>query len=154
MKTLVDTSREERTAVVLAAVGVVATAKTLAAFASIIQQYLAIKYDLWFELGMVVGQVLLQWCVLWRRSWRERLHYAGTLILVSTVGSMLLWPLLLLHHVAGVIPRVAVFYFFAVVAVMFALHWQLVHRRGLPMRLCATWVVYRLLILAVVLKRS
>ncbi len=129
-------------------------AKTLASFAAIIQDHLAIRYDLRFELGMVIGQVLFQWLWLLRHTWQGRLDYAVRLVAVSALGAVLLWPLLLLNHLAPVTVPVAVGYFFAVVAVMFAVHWQLVVAAKLPKYLCATWVLYRLLILAVVLKRS
>lgn len=128
-------------------------AKTLAAFAVIIQPYLAIHYDLRFELGMVIGQVLFQWCVLWRRRWSERLDYALILIGVSGLGAALLWPLLLWNHTVAVTPPAAVLWFFAVVGVMFLAHWQLVKRAGLPLVLCGTWVVYRLVLLLIVVKR-
>ncbi|HEY0138312.1 MAG TPA: hypothetical protein VGB85_29710 [Nannocystis sp.] len=128
-------------------------AETLAAFAGIIRDYLAIHYDLWFELGMVIGQVLFQWAVLWRRTWTERLDYAVILVFVSGLGAALLWPLLLWDRAAPVEPLAAVAYFFAVVAVMFVVHLRLVRQAGLPLVLCMTWVIYRLLILAVVLPR-
>lgn len=128
-------------------------AKTLAAFAGIIQPYLAIHYDLRFELGMVIGQVLFQWCVLWRRPWGERLDYALILVGVSGLGAALLWPLLLWNHLAPLTPLAAVAYFFAVVGVMFLAHWKMVQRAGLPLILCATWVVYRLFLLLAVVKR-
>ncbi len=128
-------------------------AETLAAFALIIRDYLAVQYDLWFELGMVVGQVVFQWAVLWRRSWTDRLDYAVILVFVSGLGAVLLWPLLLWDRVAPVQPLAAVAYFFAVVAVMFVVHLRLVRQAALPLVLCMTWVVYRLLILVVVLPR-
>lgn len=127
------------------------TAWTLAGFARIVQGYLAIQYDLWFEICMVFGQVGFQWVVLWRGSWRDRLDYAVILVVVSSLGAALLWPLLALNYGDPVRPFAAVLYFFAVVAVMFGVHLKLVVRAGLPGVLCATWVVYRLLILAVVL---
>ena len=72
-------------------------ARTLAGFAAIIRDHLAIDYDLSFELGMVVGQVLFQWAVLWRRSWTDRRHYAVIHVLVSSLGAgqlrqLLRWP--------------------------------------------------------------
>jgi len=141
-------------AVLIVPLAIAMIARTLAAFALIIQSYLSIRYDLWFELGMVVGQVLFQWCVLWRRPWSEKLDYALILIIVSSLGAALLWPLLLWNHLAPVTPLAAVVYFFSVVGVMFAAHWKLVARAGLPTALCATWVVYRLLVLLIVLRRS
>lgn len=137
---------------VVPAIGVIAA--TLAAFARIIQPYLAIHYDLRFELGMVIGQVVFQWCVLWRRPWNDRLGYALIVIGISGLGAVLLWPLLLFHHHAPVTPLAAVGYFFAVVGVMFLGHLELVRRAKLPFLLCATWVVYRLLLLLVIVKRS
>lgn len=128
-----------------------ATAWTLAGFARIVQDHLAIQYDLWFEICMVFGQVAFQWVVLWRGSWTDRLDYAVILVLVSSLGAALLWPLLAWNTLTPVRPLAAIAYFFAVVAVMFAVHLILVARARLPGVLCATWVVYRLLILAVVL---
>lgn len=137
----------------LAAVAVSVIAWTLSGFAAIVQPYLAIQYDLWVELAMVVGQVLFQWCVLWRRSWRERLDYALVLILVSSLGAVLLWPLLALNRLAPVTIPVALGWFSFVVAIMFSVHWKLVVRAKLPAVLCVGWVVYRLLLLAVLVKR-
>jgi len=128
-------------------------ARALAAFAVIIAPYLAIHYDVRFEIGMVVGQVLFQWCVLWRRSWSERLDYALILIAISGLGAALLCPLLAYDHLSPVTPLAAVAWFFAVVGVMFVAHAWLVKRAGLPLVLCGTWVVYRLLLLLVVVKR-
>lgn len=128
-------------------------AATLAAFAQIIRDYLAVRYDLWFELGMVSGQVIFQWAVLWRRSWTDRLDYAVILVFVSSLGAALLWPLLVWDRVVPVRPLAAVAYFFAIVAVMFVVHLRLVRQAALPLVLCLTWVVYRLLILVVVLPR-
>ena len=127
-------------------------APTLAAFARIIQPCLAIHYDLRFELGMVIGQVMFQWCVMWRRTWSERLHYALILIAISGLGAALLWPILLLHHSSPVTPLAALACFFAVVGVTFLAHLKLVHRAGLPLLFCATWVIYRLFLLAIIVK--
>ena len=137
----------------VALVSIAVVAKTLAAFARIIEPYLAIHYDVWFELGMVTGQVLFQWLVLWRGSWNDRLYYGGVLLTVSTLGAVLIWPLLMFHHRSPVTPVVGVVYFMGVVAIIFAAHAVLVMRAKLPPLLCATWVIYRLLILAVAVKQ-
>ena len=134
-------------------IAIVLIAKTLALFAAIIQPYLAIHYDVRFELGMVIGQVLFQWCVLWRRPWSLKLDYALVLIAISGLGAALLWPLLLWSYLAPVTPLAAVLWFFAVVGVMFLAHWRLVKKVGAPLVLCGTWVVYRLLLLLVIVKR-
>lgn len=138
----------------LVPVGIVGIAFTLGRFAAIIQAYLAITYDLRFELGMVVGQIVFQWAVLARKTWADRIECALVLLAVSGLGAVLLWPLLAFHAVVRpVTPLAAIGYFFAVVAVMFVVHWRLVVRAGLPTVLCATWVVYRLLLLGIIVRR-
>jgi hypothetical protein len=137
-------------AVVAFVIPLVLIAKTLAAFAAIIQGYLAVHYDYRLEIGMVTGQVLFQWAFLWRRPREEKYSYAWILIAVSALGAALLWPLLLVAPEAT--PLVAIAYFFGVVAVMFVVHWVLVVRHALPKWLCATWVLYRLFLLAVLVR--
>jgi hypothetical protein len=125
-------------------------AKTLAAFAATLPGYLAVHYDYRLEIGMVSGQILFQWAFLWRRPREQKLSYAWILVAVSAMGAMLLWPLL--FFVPGASPMVAVAYFFGVVAIMFVVHWLLVSRYAMPKWLCATWVVYRLFLLAVLVR--
>jgi len=149
-------AREERLAPYFAVFGAIAgitiIARTLAAFARIIQPYLAVRYSVWLEVGMVVGQVLFQWLVMARRSWPERLRYSGLVLGVSGLGAVLLWPLLLLNIFAPVTVPTAVGCFFAVVALMFVVHWLFVGYMKLPRILCATWVLYRLFLLAVLVR--
>jgi hypothetical protein len=133
-------------AIALFVVAVVTIAKTLEAFAAIIRVYLAVHYDWRLEVGLVTGQVIFQWLWMARRSWPERLSYAWILIAVSSGGAVLLWPLLAVA--SRVTPLQAVGWFFAVVAVMFVGHAWLVVRARLPAWLCATWVLYRLGLLA------
>jgi hypothetical protein len=132
------------------AVGFIAL--TLSGFARIIRAQLAIEYDVWFELGMVTGQIAFQWLVLWRRSWAERLDYALLVTSVSTFGAILLWPLLLWNARRPVESLPAIAYFFAVVGLMFVSHVMLLEWRKLPPALSASWVGYRLLILLVAVR--
>jgi hypothetical protein len=122
---------------------------TLAGFAKIIAVYLSIAYTAWFELFMVSGQILFQWAVLFRSSWRDRLDYAWILILVSSLGAVLLWPLLAWHCQSAVAPLTGLAYFSCVVLAIFGAHAWVVHRTKLPIYLCASWVVYRIGILLV-----
>ena len=131
-------------------IALVVIAKTLAAFAAIIETYLAVHYDYRLEIGMVTGQVLFQWALLWQKPREDKLSYAWILIAVSALGAILLWPLLV--FVPGATPLAAIAYFFGVVGIMFAVHWVLVSRYALPSWLCATWVLYRLLLLVVLVR--
>jgi hypothetical protein len=88
------------------------------------------------------------------RAGRDRVDRQDVILIgVSGLGASLLWPLLLWNHRAAVTALAAVAYFFVVVSVMFVAHWQLVKRAGLPLVLCGTWVLYRLLLLLVIVKR-
>lgn len=136
----------------LIAVAIPIVAATLARFATIIAPYLAIRYSWTFELAMVLGQVLFQWVFLARKSWSVRLDYARILIGISTLGALLLWPLLIVDRMRPVSPLFALMWFIGVVGIMFFAHWALVKRHALPVTLCLTWVVYRLIILAVVVR--
>jgi hypothetical protein len=99
---------------------------------------------------MVTGQILFQWAFLWRWPREDKLSYAWILIAVSALGAVLLWPQLL--FAPGASPIVATAYFFGVVGIMFVVHWLLVSRYALPKWLCATWVLYRLFLLAVLVR--
>ncbi|MBN9160473.1 MAG: hypothetical protein J0I07_05895 [Myxococcales bacterium] len=140
-------------AAVLVPVAIALIAWTVSGFAAIVQPYLAVRYDLWFEVAMIVGQVLVQWSVLWRRSWRERIDYAILFLIVSSVGAVLLWPLLALNRLAPVTVPVALGWLAIVVAVMFPVHWTLVRRAKLPVALSATWAVYRVLLVLAIVKQ-
>lgn len=129
---------------------VVVIAQTLAAFAVRVEPWLAVRYDWTLELALVTGQVLFQWSFLLRRPRAEKITYAWIVILVSGLGAALLWPLL--AFVPETATRVSVAWFFAVVAVMFGVHYRLVLRHALPKRLCVTWVVYRLFLLALLVR--
>src|SRR4051812_3554198 len=87
-------------------------AHTLAAFASRIEPYVSVHYDWRLELGLVTGQVLFQWAFLLRRPRDEKLSYAWILVAVSSLGAVLLLPLL--AFVPVTVPRLAnVAWFFA-----------------------------------------
>lgn len=129
-------------------------AATLARFATIVQAYLAVDYDLRIECSMVTGQVLFQWAVLWRRTWAERSDYGVIVLGVSTFGAVLLWPLLAWHAASPVTALAATAYFSVVVGVMFVTHVRLLQRLQLPGHLTVTWVVYRLFLLAVLVRWS
>jgi hypothetical protein len=133
---------------------VLLVAKSLSLFAAIIAGYLRIHYDFWFEVGMVIGQVLFQWLMLGRRGWTARSEYALLVISVSTLGAALLIPLLAWNHVVPVHPGTATAYFFGVVFIMFLCHRRLVRWRQLPTYLSFTWIAYRIPILLYVVRWS
>lgn len=128
------------------AIGV--SAFTLASFAKLIPSYLAVGYDYRTEALMVSGQVFFQWMFMGRHSWPQRGKYAVIALTISLLGSILLFPLLAYSAILAVSQPLAVAYFLAVVAIIFAAHHHLVKAEGLPAVLAVTWVLYRLLFLA------
>ena len=129
-------------------------AATLARFVTLIRPYLAVEYDVRVECAMVTGQVLFQWLVLWTRTWAVRLEYGLLVLGVSTLGAALLLPLLAYGATTPVSAGQATGYFFAVVGVMFVAHARLLQRLELPSHLTATWVLYRLFLLGVLVRWS
>jgi hypothetical protein len=138
--------------VVTLVIAVALVAETLSAFAGMIQRYLRVHYDARLEVGMVVGQVLFQWAFLARRSWDERFSYGWILLAVSGLGALLLLPIIALGPRLSFGSQELVIAFFAVVGVMFMVHWRLVLKYALPTWLCGTWVLYRLLLLLVLVR--
>jgi hypothetical protein len=131
-------------------VALLVIARTLASFATRIAPYLAVHYDWRLEIALVLGQVAFQWAFMFRRPRQEKLSYAWILICISGVGAILLWPLLAFGGGASLL--VTLGWFFGVVGIMFGVHWLLVVRHDLPKWLCASWVLYRLLLLAFVVR--
>lgn len=138
-------------AYVVLAVGI---ARTLAAYATLLAPYLRVHYGWTLELALVAGQVAFQWAWLARRSWRERVRYAWIVMGVSGLGAVLLVPALVTNAWTPLAPLAALAYFFGVVAIMFVTHWRLVVRAHLPAWTCLTWVVYRLGIVAFVVRTT
>ena len=138
--------------VLFAAVAIIITALVLSRFAVIIQPVLAIQYSWLFELGMVIGQVLFQWCFLARQPFRVKWSYALQVLGVSLMGAIMLIPLVTLHHFYAVPIWAAVIYFFGVVGIMFGVHRLRVKALTLPWYICWTWVLYRCLLLVFIVK--
>ncbi len=133
--------------VVYVVAAVLLTGFVLSRFVDLVDDYLRVEYSWLLEVGMVAGQVLFQWGVLWRFPFAEKWRYAVQVITVSLLGAVLLVPLVAWDVVSAVSPVAAAVYFFAVVGVMFVDHWRRVKRLGLPWVLCGTWVLYRVFLL-------
>lgn len=130
------------------ALTVVASGFALGSFAKLIQPYLVVAYDYRTEALMVCGQVVFQWLFMVRCSWPERKTYAVIALTISGLGSFLLFPLLAYAAIWGAQAAAALAYFSGVVAIIFVAHHRLIRRERLPNILTATWVLYRLLLLA------
>ena len=131
--------------VMLISIGI--TAYTLSRFSLLIQSLLSIPYDWKIEMAIVTGQIIFQVPFIWKKSTFEIIRYQYNMLLISLLGSILLWPIIVINEWQIQSQTVNLIYFFSVVSVMFLVHVQRVKKLELPTYLCFTWVLYRLIIL-------
>ena len=127
------------------------TAVTLHQYAKLIQHLLTIKYDWKFELFMVTGMLFFQYPFIYKKAWALKLEYYLNMLLVSLMGSILLFPLIVLNQYSIYTDTFNIVYFFAVVLIMFFAHKRIVAKLNLPVLISYTWVLYRIFILIFIL---
>jgi len=127
------------------------TAYTLSRFSLLIQSFLAIPYDWRLELVIVTGQLVFQFPFIYHKPFAVKWVYFENMLMVSLIGSLLLIPLLVLNHFYPLPIEANVSYFALVVLALFFEHRRRIHRLQLPIYLCYTWILYRLLILPFIL---
>ncbi|MEO6254262.1 MAG: hypothetical protein ABIO79_13195 [Ferruginibacter sp.] len=136
-------------AVILICIAV--TALTLHQYAKLIQHLLTIKYDWQFELFMVTGMLFFQYPFIYKKTRRLKMDYYFNMVLVSAMGALLLFPLLILNHYSDYTDTFNIGYFFTVVLIMFFIHKKIVAKLNLPVLISYTWVLYRIIILIFIL---
>ncbi len=127
------------------------TALTLDQYVQLIQHLINIKYDWRFELFIVTGMLFFQYPFIFKHSWLVKLDYYFNMVLVSFVGSLLLFPLLAVNYYSDFNDTFNILYFFAVVLVMFFDHKRRVAKLNLPIWLTYSWILYRIIILIFIL---
>ncbi len=123
------------------------TAFTLSYYAKHIQHLLSIHYHWLFELLIVLGMVVFQYMFIFYKYWTIKLDYYYQMLSVSLIGSLMLWPLLLINHITTCSTLVNLVYFFVVVMLMFFIHKNRVAKMALPNYLSYTYILYRFIIL-------
>ncbi len=120
---------------------------TLSLYASFIHHLISINYNWFFELCMVTGMLLFQYPLIYKKPLSLKLDYYYNMLLVSLMGSFLLWPLVLVNTIYFRNDYMNIIYFFMVVLFMFFEHKRRVAKLLLPVYISYTWVLYRLVIL-------
>lgn len=143
--------RSDRIKIIVILICIMVTAFTLSRYAVLIGHLLRIRYNGWFELAMIIGMILFQFPFLRKRSTALKLEYYFCMLLVSLMGSLLIWPLLLLNHFFPYGDIMNIGWFFTVVAIMFFTHKKVVSRLHLPNFLSYTWMGYRLIVLLLII---
>lgn len=103
----------------------------------------------WFICG---GQILFQSAVIMLARQPRLMHYLGNMMTVSLLGAIMLLPVLVLANTGVSIPVwISAGWFLTIVAFMLIEHGRRVRLLALPSWLTATWVLYRILILWIII---
>ncbi|KQO33354.1 hypothetical protein ASF10_18510 [Flavobacterium sp. Leaf82] len=109
------------------------------------------KTNIFREVALAFGQIIFQSLFLFKFDKRTIMNYAGNLMTVSLMGSLILLPILILNQFIN-IPEIVVLGWFAItVLIMFAEHFRRIKILKLPFYLSYTWILYRILALALIL---
>ncbi|WP_269226320.1 DCC1-like thiol-disulfide oxidoreductase family protein [Flavobacterium eburneipallidum] len=103
------------------------------------------------ELILAVGQIVFQSLFLIKFNKEKILNYAGNLITVSLIGSLILIPLLILNNFINLPEMLILGWFTITVLIMFAEHFRRIKLLELPFYLSYTWVLYRIIALLFIL---
>lgn len=103
------------------------------------------------ELLIALGQLFFQSLFILKHDKKTILNYAGNLMTVSLMGSLLLLPVLALHTLLNIPENITLVWFAITVFIMFMEHFRRIKILELPAYLCLTWVMYRIIILLLIL---
>lgn len=99
------------------------------------------------------GQIIFQllFLLMMRKNPQETFEYLGNMMTISFSGAILLLPMQVAGSIFNPPAELFAFYFLLVAALMFAEHYRRMKLLQLPSLLTLSWVIYRLLILALIL---
>lgn len=103
------------------------------------------------ELLLATGQIAFQSVFLLRFDRKTMLNYIGNLMTVSLFGSILLLPIIITNSIFKINETIVLLWFGTTVLVMLREHFRRVALLELPKWLTATWIVYRLIALLLIL---
>ena len=133
--------------ILLSIICILTNAFTLSQYAVLIQHLLTIKYNWLFELIMVLGMLLFQLIFIYKNNRSKILDYFSKMLLVSLIGSILIWPLLIINNYYNLSDIINVMYFFFVVTIMFFIHKNIVTKMKFAFYLSYTYILYRFIVL-------
>ncbi|OMQ09745.1 hypothetical protein [[Flexibacter] sp. ATCC 35103] len=105
------------------------------------------------EVALAFGQIVFQSLFLLKLKLDKKtiINYAGNLMTVSLMGSLILVPILIISQFI-IVPAILIFGWFAItVLIMFTEHFRRIKILKLPFYLSYTWILYRILALALIL---
>lgn len=103
------------------------------------------------ELLLAFGQIVFQGLFLFKFDKQTIMNYAGNLMTVSLMGSLILSPILILSQFM-ILPQMIILGWFGVtVFIMFLEHARRIKILKLPIWLSFTWILYRIIALILIL---
>ena len=103
------------------------------------------------ESVIAFGQIGFQVLFISKLNFKKQLNYFGNLMTISLMGSFILIPVLILNPIIE-LPQIALLFWFGLtVSFMLCEHIRRIKLLALPKHLSATWVLYRLLVLLLIL---
>jgi len=103
------------------------------------------------ELILAFGQIVFQSLFLFKFDKQTIMNYAGNLMTVSLMGSLILSPILILSQFT-ILPQMIILGWFGVtVLIMFLEHARRIKILKLPIWLSFTWILYRIIALILIL---
>lgn len=109
------------------------------------------KTSIFREIILAFGQIVFQSLFLLKRDKETIINYAGNLMTISLMGSLILVPILILNQFANLPQFLILGWFVITVFIMFAEHFRRVKVLKLPFYLCFTWILYRIIALLFIL---
>lgn len=103
------------------------------------------------ELALAFGQIVFQSLFLIKVDKQTILNYAGNLMTVSLMGSLILSPILILSQLVNVPQTIILSWFAATVFIMFLEHSRRIKILKFPFYLTFTWILYRIIALFLIL---
>lgn len=125
------------------------TASTLFQFSKLIP--LVETTTFYREALIAFGQLVFQAVFLWKKDIKTIVNYFGNIMTISLIGSLLLLPIIVVNSFITVPTFITVSMFLGVISFMLFEHIRRVKLLELPEYLSATWVLYRVLVLVVIL---
>jgi len=109
------------------------------------------KTNILREVILAFGQLVFQSLFLLKLDQKTIINYAGNVMTVSLMGSLLLVPILILDQFINLPQFIVLGWLGITVFIMFAEHFRRIKILKLPLYLSYTWVIYRVIALLLIL---
>ncbi|MGO4771062.1 hypothetical protein ACEN2I_05325 [Flavobacterium sp. W22_SRS_FK3] len=109
------------------------------------------KSNITREIVLALGQILFQILFILKLDRKTIINYAGNLMTVSIMGSLILIPILILNKYMSLPQTFVLGWFGLTVFIMFTEHFRRIKVLQLPFYLCLTWILYRIIALLLIL---